>query len=478
LWLASAHAAGVEAQANGLTAWINAKREGDVRSFLCASFCAATILSGSALAPAFAQDDWLAKAAAPLEGTEVNVVFLDRPGYRALISLLPQFEEKTGIKVNYEIVPYENSRERQVLDFTSGGDLTVALVDLVWIGEFAENGWIEPVEKFTADPSITDPNLNLEGFFPLLLEAFGSWGGKVYGLPFDNYSGLLFYNSCMLKEAGFDKPPETWDELLNVYAPKLTDPAKNRYAFALQSLRGETQSADSFMRVLWPFGGSLLNEEFRSNLMSEASQKGLKFRQELMKYMPPGIVSFDHNEAVNALAQGQVAMITEWSAFYSTLVDPATSKIVDCLAVAPEPAGPAGRLPALGGFSLAVASQGSEEEQKASWLFIQWATSEEIARPYVEAGGVSGRTAIYEEEDIKTKYKFVEPMVASWQKGVPEFRPRFPAWPAISEIVAEWGTKMMLGEVSTEEGAQEIGTRMEEILAREGYYDGKKEKLQ
>ena len=194
--------------------------------------------------------------------------------------------------------------------------------------------------------------------------------------------------------------------------------------------------------------------------------------------MPPGIVSFDHAEAVNAFAQGQVSMITEWSAFYSTLVDPKTSKVVDCVAVAPEPAGPAGRLPALGGFSLAVAGQGSEAAQKASWLFIQWATSEEIARAYVEAGGVSGRTSIYEQPDIKAKYSFVEPMVASWQKGVPEFRPRFPAWPAISEVVAEWGSKIELGQVTPEAGSKEIGTRMEAILQKEGYYDGKKPLLQ
>ncbi len=435
---------------------------------------AATASAGSAQA-----EEWsLAKAAEPYKGTEISAIFLDRPGYRAIIKLLPEFESATGIKVSYEIVPYENTREKEVLDFSSGGSLTIALVDLVWIGEFAENGWILPVDTFTADPAITEPNLDLEGFFPLLLDAFGSWGGKVYGLPFDNYSGLLFYNKCMLEDAGFDKPPATWEELITVYAPKLTNPDKKQYAFALQSLRGETQSADSFMRVLWPFGGSLLDKDFKSNLMSPESQAGLEFRQDLMKYMPPGIVSYDHAEAVNALAQGQVAMITEWSAFYSTLVDPATSKIVDCLAVAPEPAGPAGRLPALGGFSLAVAAQGSEAQQKASWLFIQWATSEAIARAYVEAGGVSGRTSIYEEADIKSKYQFVEPMVASWQKGVPEFRPRFPAWPAISEIIAEWGTKIMLGEVSTADGAKEISSRMEPILANEGYYDGKKALLQ
>ena len=228
------------------------------------------------------------------------------------------------------------------------------------------------------------------------------------------------------------------------------------------------------MRVVWPFGGSLLDDKFKSNLMSKATQEGLQFRQDLAKIMPPGIVSYDHSEAVNALAQGQVSMITEWSAFYGTLADPKTSKLGDCLAVAPEPSGPAGRLPALGGFSLAVASQATEAQQKASWIFIQWATSEDIARAYVEAGGVSGRMSIYEQPDIKAKYKFVEPMVASWQKGVPEFRPRFPAWPAISEVVAEFGSKMQLGEVSTEEGAKQIGAKMEEILAKEGYYDGKK----
>jgi multiple sugar transport system substrate-binding protein len=444
-----------------------------LRTMLGAAVIAAGIMTAGT-APAQAEWD-IAKAAAPFKGEQLNVIFLDRPGYRAIIKLLPEFEKKTGIKVNYEIVPYENTREKQVLNFNSQGDLTMALVDLVWIGEFAENGWIEPVEKFTSDSAITDPNLNLKGFFPLLLDAFGSWGGKVYGLPFDNYSGLLFYNQCHLKEAGFDKPPATWAELKDVYAPKLNKPDQKRYAFALQSLRGETQSCDSFMRVLWPFGGSLLDKDFKSNLSSPQSQAGLKFRQDLAKIMPPGIVSYDHSEAVNALAQGQVSMITEWSAFYGTLTDPKTSKLGDCLAVAPEPEGPAGRLPALGGFSLAVASQATEVQKKAGWIFIQWATSEEIARPYVEAGGVSGRMSIYEQPDIKAKYKFVEPMVASWQKGVPEFRPRFPAWPAISEVIAEWGTKMQLGEVTTEEGAKQISTRMEDILKKEGYYDGKKQ---
>ncbi|OQR30213.1 sugar ABC transporter [Pseudomonas sp. Bc-h] len=434
---------------------------------------ALSVALGSVLGSGAAQAWTLEEASAPYKGTEIKAIFLDRPGYAAAIKLLPQFEKKTGIKVSYETIPYENSRERQVLNFTSGEQLDVVLTDVVWIGEFAGNGWLEPIKTFTDDTRLADPELKLDGFFPILLESFGSWDNKTYGLPFDNYSGLLFYNKCMLKDAGFDKPPATWDELLKVYAPKLTDKSKDRYAYALQSRRGETQSADSFMRFLWPFGGSLLDANFKSNLNSKASQEGLQFRQDLMKFMPPGIVDYDHNEAVNALAQGKVAMITEWSAFYSTLADPAKSKITDCLAVATEPKGPAGLKPALGGFSLGVNAHSDDKQKAAAWLFIQWVTSEAMAKPYLEAGGVSGRMSVYKDPDVQKKYPFVQPMVTSWEGGVPDYRPRFPQWPEISEVVGENGTAIMLGKSSVADGAKAIGTRMEEILKKAGYYDGK-----
>jgi len=418
----------------------------------------------------------LEEAAAPYEGTTVDVVFLLRPGYEAAEQMLPEFEERTGIEVNVVKHPYENALGEQVRDFVATGDFDIALIDLVWIGNFVENGWVEPISKFTSNPELKDPNLDLDDFFPLLLEAFGSWNGVTYGLPFDNYSGLLFYNRCMLEEAGFDRPPETWMELEDTYGPALT--GDGQHAFALQSKRNETQSADSFARMLWPFGGSFLDENFRSNLTSEESLRGLEFRQDLMQYMPEGIVAYDHAETVNALAQGDVAMITEWSAFYSTLTNPDTSRIADCVEVAPEPAGPAGRKPALGGFSLAVASQASEAEQAAAWLFIQWVTAKDNAREYLERGGVPGRMSVYEQEGVADEYGFVPALVESWQEGVPEFRPRFAEWPQITEIVQEWGTKMMLGEVTVEEGAEIIGERMEEVLDEAGYYDGEKPLVQ
>ena len=432
----------------------------------------------TSLSAVSAQEWDLAAAAAPYAGTVINAAFLDRPGYEAAIAMTPEFEAITGIDVTWEQNPYENTREIEVLDFTSDqANYDVVLVDVVWIGEFAANGWVVPLSNFYDTAELGDPALNLEGFFPILLDSFGTWDGVVYGLPFDNYSGLMYYNRCMLEEAGFDGPPATWDDLLNVYGPALTNADEGKYAFALQSRRGETQSADSFMRVIWPFGGSLLTEDFTPNLSSAESLAGLNFRQSLMQYMPPDVVSWDHDETVQGLAQGNVAIITEWSGFYATLASPDTSTISDCLGIAVEPAGPAGPRPALGGFSLGVNADSSPAEQAASWLYIQWLTSEAQARNFILNGGVSGRMAVYEDTELQAQYPYFGPLVESWMNyGNAVFRPRFPEWPEISEIIAQTGSEMMLGSVTVDQGVATIEAELNRILAP--YLNGEKPKLQ
>ncbi|MGE5467541.1 MAG: ABC transporter substrate-binding protein [Ignavibacteria bacterium] len=453
------------------------------------AFAGAVLLGGLSSAPACAAGEdasaattkrsWsFAKAAQPYRGVTITASFMPRPGYEAAIALIPEFERQTGIKVKWESIYYEKLREALVLDFTSSDKpkFDVVLIDIVWPGEFARAGWIAPLERFYNEPAITDPDLDLDDFFPILLASLGTWDRKIYGLPFDNYSGLLFYNKCRLKEAGFSRPPDTWQELRDVYGPALT--RDGRYAYALQSHWGETQSCDSFMRFVWPFGGSLLTADFKPNLSSKGSLAGLHFRQSLMRYMPPGIADWEHEPVVQALGDGQVAMITEWSGWYKWLADAKTSKISDCLAVTVEPAGPAGRKPALGGFSLGINARSSPEKQAAAWLFIQWITSKQKARDFMLAGGVPGRRSAYRDESMKKRFPYFDPLVASWERyGNAIYRPRFQEWPAISRIIATTGTDMMRGNISVEAGAARIDEQVRYILHESGYY-GSKPKLQ
>ena len=419
-------------------------------------------------------DRWsLAEAARPYRGQTIVASFLPRPGYEAAIQLIPEFERETGITVRWESIYYEKMREALVLGFTSKTPrFDVILIDIVWIGEFASAGWVAPLERFTGDPALTDPDLHLDDFFPILLESLGTWDGKLYGLPFDSYSGLLFYNRCLLEKAGFRGPPATWQELRDVYGPALT--RDGRYAYALQSHTGETQSCDSFLRFVWPFGGSLLTDQFAPNLSSPASLAGLRFRQDLLRYMPPEVVDMEHEQTVQALAEGRAAMITEWSGWYKWLADPATSRVAGCLGVALEPAGPAGRKPALGGFSLGINAHSSREKQAAAWLFVQWLTSRREARAFIEAGGVPGRRSAYRDEELRRRFPYFDPLTESWERyGNAYYRPRFQEWPAISRIVSSTGADMQRGQLGVEEGARRIDAQVRYILQESGYYGAK-----
>ncbi len=423
--------------------------------------------------PSAAPAGSLERAAQPYRGVTITASFLPRPGYEAAIALIPEFERATGIHVKWESIYDEKMRSALVSDFTSGAPrFDVVLTDVVWIGEFASAGWLTPLDTFTRDQALADPDLDLDDFFPILRAALGTWNEQLYGLPFDNYSGLLFYNRCMLRKAGFDRPPETWQELKDVYGPALTRGGK--YAFALQSHAGETQSCDSFMRFVWPFGGSLLDPEFQPSLSSKESLTGLRFRQELLRYMPPGVVEWEHEDTVKALAEGRVALITEWSGWYKWLADPGTSRITRCLGVALEPAGPAGRKPALGGFSLGVSARSSPERKAAAWLFIQWITSKAKARDFIEKGGVPGRRSVYQDATLRRQHPYFEPLALSWERyGNPLYRPRFEEWHAISRIISETGTKMMRGDVGVEEGARSLDSQIRYVLFESGYYKEK-----
>jgi multiple sugar transport system substrate-binding protein len=135
-------------------------------------------------------------------------------------------------------------------------------------------------------------------------------------------------------------------------------------------------------------------------------------------------------------------MICEWSAFYKTLTEP-TSKVKDSLGIAPEPKGPDGRKPALGGFSLAVTSQVDDKKKGAAWLFIQWITSKAKAKEYVEKGGVSGRQSTYKDEALVKQFPFIPPATSGSRRSTAlpwSFR-----WPRPSPSSGSWDVLCLTG---------------------------------
>ncbi|BBE72784.1 ABC transporter substrate-binding protein [Oharaeibacter diazotrophicus] len=415
--------------------------------------------------------DHLAEAAAGLAGTSVRGLVLDRPAWRAVIERVPEFERATGIRVELEIVAYEDVHDREVEAFRRGGSLTMAVVDLVWLGEFVEAGWLEPLDDLATAGASGVPGFDYGRFAPGMVDALARFDGTLWAVPFDAYAGVLFYDACRLRAAGLPGPPRTWDELKDVHGPRLTDPAAGRYAFAMASLRGEAQTTDSFLRMLAAFGGRLMDDDFRSALGTPEARAALAFRQALGAVMPPAVAGYDHAETLQALARREVAMVTEWSAFHDLLADPAESGLGDCLAVAPEPEGPAGRRPPIGGFALGVVAGASPKERAATRLFLQWATSSDLAQDFADAGGISANTNAYDGDADEAAAPLIAAVLSAWRRADPAFRPRIAAWPALSDAIADVGWRIQAGRTPIEAGLAELGGRIDAILAAEGYRD-------
>jgi len=434
----------------------------------CRTIACAAALTVSTVA---AGADPLADAAAGLAGTRVRGLVLDRPAWKAVVDRTPEFERRTGIRVELTPVAYEDAHDLQVAAFPGGDPPTMALVDVVWLGEFVEAGWLEPLDDLAGPARSAVPGFDFARFAPGMVDALARFDGTLWALPFDAYAGVLFYDACRLRAAGLPGPPRTWDELKDVHGPRLTDPATGRHAFAMASLRGEAQTTDSFLRMLAAFGGRLVDDDFRSGLDTPAARDALAFRQALAAVMPPAVAGWDHAETLQALARREVPMVTEWSAFEAILADPAQSGLGDCLAVAPEPEGPAGRRPPIGGFALGVVATAGPAERAATRLFLQWATSSDLAQSFADAGGVSANTDAYDGDADQASARLASAVLSAWRRADPVFRPRIAAWPALSDAVADVGWRIQVGRTPIDAGLAELGGRIDAILAAAGYHD-------
>jgi multiple sugar transport system substrate-binding protein len=166
--------------------------------------------------------------------------------------------------------------------------------------------------------------------------------------------------------------------------------------------------------------------------------------------MPDGIVSDDHSQVVEMFAQKQVAMITEWSAFYPTL---SSSGLGADLGIAPEPKGPSASVSAFGGFAYMVSSQVNKRHQNAAYLFIQWLTSKEEAKPLILGGAVVARQGADTDPSVQAQFPNLAPMVETWENStVPDWRPQMECYPRFSDIVSDWGSRIELGQASVKSG--------------------------
>ncbi|MGW2559450.1 ABC transporter substrate-binding protein [Streptomyces sp. NPDC001514] len=122
---------------------------------------------------------------------------------------LKKFEEKTGIKVKLEVVPWSDLLNRILAATTSGQGPDVLNIGNTWSASLQATGALMPWDE-AAFAKVGGKDRFVES----ALGSAGAPGQDPAAVPLYSMAYALYYNKQMFQEAGIEKPPATWDELV------------------------------------------------------------------------------------------------------------------------------------------------------------------------------------------------------------------------------------------------------------------------
>ncbi len=257
----------------------------------------------------------------------------------AIEERVAQFEKETGIKVNLEIIAYEDALPRWSAAIESGNVPDVSFFGYQEVGQFYGQGLLLDVSDLLADIQATNGPMTEALIAPVTFE------GQEWAIPFWSESTVLYYRTDLFEKAGLDGPPETWEQFLD-YAHKLTDPAAGVYGAGFGIGRGNSDSEWWFRDLLWSHGAFLFNEAGdQAAINSEEGAMVFNWIKDFFnkeKVTPPGVIGWDDGGNNQAYLSGQAAMVINVGSIYYALVNDHPD-LLEVTGIGLVPGGPEGR---------------------------------------------------------------------------------------------------------------------------------------
>lgn len=289
-------------------------------------------------------------------------------------------KENPDIKIEAEFLVDNGMSDKYMLALQNGTAADVVACALDWTTTFGNAGLLAPLDDYAAADGV-DLNQYVQGAINA-----STVNGKLYALPFRSETYALYYNKDILAAAGFDKAPETWDEVLDIAK------ACNSNDAAGYGICGTNYGNYSFqfITMLRSSGGTILNADHTQSAMgSEVGLATAKLYRELANYAPASVMENDNVANRTLFASGKIAM------YLSGIYDvPEILKInpdlnFACVMV-PTRFG-AERSTILGGWSVGVAE--CSENKEAAWKFVEFLTRPDIAALYTNTFTGTGAPA-------------------------------------------------------------------------------------
>lgn len=374
--------------------------------------------------------------------------------------IVEAFEAKyPNIDVKFREMPADTGQQHDayVTAFNAkSSEIDVIDMDVIWPAEFAQAGYVLPLDRF-----IQQDGIDLNGYNKGALAA-SQFNGKQWAMPRFIDGGLLYYRKDLIKE---DEIPKTWDEML-AKAKEKQGQGGTKFGFIMQAKQYEGLVTNTIEYVA-SYGGQFIDENGNVVVNSPETIKGLKKMVEVATsdVVPDNVNTFTEIESDQAFIEGQTVFLRNWPYEFASANDKEKSKIVGKVGIAPLPAGDKGSASALGGWQAGISK--NSKNPKEAWEFLKFMTGPEgqkIAAIY--GGHAPTLTELYEDQEIlKANPTFADKGFVDGLNAAVS-RPVAPNYPEISEIIQIQVSKAIAGQQTVEQAVQNMEKEMKAKLVK------------
>jgi len=212
------------------------------------------------------------KGLAKREDGTITVWAMGAEGMK-IAEMARKFEQANpGIKVITQAIPWEAAHEKLITSVVGEIPPDVSQLGTTWMAEFQAMGALAPLDEFVTGSEI----VGKDEFFPASWET-NLINGKVWGIPWYVDTRVIFYRKDLLKEAGFNRPPRTWEELERVGKALLKDRDGDgkidQFGMALP-----VKDWNILSMFVWENGGDILTpDNSRPDVESQATREAFEF---------------------------------------------------------------------------------------------------------------------------------------------------------------------------------------------------------
>lgn len=342
------------------------------------------------------------RSAHAADATEIDLFFpvpVQGPLANKMKELVERFNsQQTGVRATAVYTgSYDDTNLKTRAAIKAGKPPGAVIMSANFVREYVINGDVDPFDPII-EKSGKVPAAYFDEFWPAL-KPNAVIDGKVYGIPYQNSTPLLYYNVQAFQEAGLDPdhPPVTWTDFVAA-AKKLTKPGGERWGLmfpATYDYCGWLTSA-----LVMQNGGQYYNHDYGGEVYYNAPSAvgALTLVDKLvneLKAMPAGVS--DANACTGALFAGRLGMMLLSTGSLSFIRE--NMKLPYKVAFLPKSVRNAAPI---GGASLILPKGNTPERQQAAWTLIQWLTSPETAGEWSRfTGYFAPRKAAYDLPEMK-----------------------------------------------------------------------------